>query len=345
MKSEVVFCDGRRLNLAYGVTPELYAELEGTPSPRSNPFLSCGKCGGGLFIQHSRRDREQLFGYHHVDAGCTATFVVTTAPMSDEHKRQAEYHVLAARSVGLDADTEVTTGGRTRVDVVVDRRIGFEIQRSALSRPAAVDRTARSVKAGRLETVAWFTDWESSPAWDGHVPGYRTTLRSAAWKKMMPAPRTARAAGISTFEAGEKAVLVGGRFQLRTVPRMVQLFMLVDDVVPAIAQGLIKPVILGKFVRLIRAEGVALWGEITGYPLAVYDAGEPRSRSLAPSAEELCQRAGLPANSFTLPAQRRGMCNVGACGKPGTLYPAGWLCEEHAPAPAVTKIDPGRGVE
>ncbi len=218
-------------------------------------------------------------------------------------------------------------------------------QRSALSKPAAVDRTARSVRAGRLETVTWFTDWENSPAWDGYVPGYRTTLRSAAWKEMMPAPRTARAAGINTFEPGEKAVLVGGRFQLRKVPRMVELFMLVDDVVPAIPQGLIKPVVLGNFVRLIRAEGLALWGEITGHPLAAYDAGDPRSRSLAPSAEQLCQRAGLPVNSFTVPAQRRGMCIVPACGEPGRLYPAGWLCAEHAPGPAIVKTGPARGAE
>lgn len=55
-----------------------------------------------------------------------------------------------------DAELEVTTTGRTRVDVVIDGSVGIEVQRSALSKAAALDRTARSVAAG-LRSVTWFT--------------------------------------------------------------------------------------------------------------------------------------------------------------------------------------------
>ena len=68
--------------------------------------------------------------------------------MSDEHKREAEYHARAAERAGHVADFEVLTAEHTRVDVVVDGRVGFEIQRSALSKAATVDRTVRLVSKG-----------------------------------------------------------------------------------------------------------------------------------------------------------------------------------------------------
>jgi hypothetical protein len=43
--------------------------------------------------------------------------------MSDEHKREAEYHARAAERAGHVADFEVITAGHTRVDVVVDGRV------------------------------------------------------------------------------------------------------------------------------------------------------------------------------------------------------------------------------
>jgi hypothetical protein len=49
----------------------------------------------------------------------------------------AEYHAAAARAQGLNADFEVTTTGRTRVDVVIDGRIGVEVQWSDLTAGAA----------------------------------------------------------------------------------------------------------------------------------------------------------------------------------------------------------------
>ena len=73
------------------------------------------------------------------------------------------------------------------------------MQRSALSKAAAVDRTARSVAAG-LGAVAWFTDRTTSPQWVGHVPGYRTTVPAAAWQAL-PLPGTVTAAGLQAVES------------------------------------------------------------------------------------------------------------------------------------------------
>lgn len=294
MKSVIVFRDGRRVSLASAVDSSLYAELENTHSPRKDPLLFCGGCGGGIFIQHGRRDRAQLYGYHHTAGDCTETFKISR-PMSDEHKRQAEYHALAAERAGHSADFEVTMTGRTRVDVVVDGRIGFEIQHSALGKAAAIDRTARSV-AGGLQSVAWCTDREKREQWTGYVPGYRTTLPGAAWKAL-PRPRSAGAVGIATFEVGERPALVHGRIRMERAPRRVLVPMLIDDVVPAIAEGLIRPVPIGSYIWLVRAEGIALWEELTGRPIPAYDAGRPKVRTLAPSQEARCFRpvVAIPA--------------------------------------------------
>ena len=174
MRSVIAVADGRSVDLAGLIGPDLYAELESIRSPRAAPALRCGSCHGGIYLQHGRLSRDVLFGYHHHAGDCPVTFAVRrAAPMSDEHKRQAEYHAVAAERAGHAADLEVTTTGHTRVDVVVDGAYGFEIQRSALSKASAIDRTARSVAAG-LAGVAWFTDAPGSPPWTGHVPGYRT---------------------------------------------------------------------------------------------------------------------------------------------------------------------------
>jgi hypothetical protein len=135
MKAVIFHADGRHIDLAATVDPDTYAELENTRSPHHGPVLRCGRCGGGIYIKHGIVRKDELFGYHHHAGTCTETFVVRKSTMSDEHKREAEYHARAAERVGHVADLEVVTAGHTRVDVVVDGRVGFEIQRSALRRP------------------------------------------------------------------------------------------------------------------------------------------------------------------------------------------------------------------
>jgi hypothetical protein len=321
VKSVIAFRDGRRVNLAHGVTPEVYAELESTRSPQRSPAFFCGGCGSGLYIKHGMRNRDELFGYHHPGAECTETYVITSAGMSDEHKRMAEYHVAAARAQGLDADMEVTTSGRTRVDVVIDGKVGLEVQRSALTARAAMDRTARSVASG-LETVAW-CGLTRAP-WTGKVPGYQWLDVDRVLREM-PGPRSVRARGLATFRAERSH---DGRW----VPTLEPLTMLVDDAVVRMAQGSIRPVVHGKYVRLIRVEGLALYEEMTGTSLAAYNPGNPVDRALPPAPEAECARPRpvivLSPPSFTV---KRGTCHSTDCGEPARFYPAGWLCDEHRP--------------
>jgi hypothetical protein len=199
MKSVIIHADGRRIDLAGTVDPNTYAELENTRSPQQLPVLRCGGCGRGIYIKHGIVRKDELFGCHHFAGTCTETLIIRKSTMTDEHKREAEYHARAAERTGHVADLEVVTAGRTRVDVVVDGRVGFEIQRSALSKAAAVDRTVRSVRAG-LGTVAWFTDRSTSPLWTGHVPGYRTIVPVSVWQEL-PLPGTVIAAGLQIVEA------------------------------------------------------------------------------------------------------------------------------------------------
>jgi len=323
MKSEIVFRDGRRVNLAFTVTAELYAELEAIHSPRKDPVLFCGGCRSGIFIQHGRRDRDQLFGYHHPGSDCTETFRISR-PMSDEHKRMAEYHVLAAQAQGLDADMEVTTSGRTRVDVVIDGRIGIEVQRSALTAKAAVDRTARSMSAG-LESVAWCGLTRAQ--WTGKVPGYQWLDVDRVLREM-PGPRSVRSRGLATFRAER-----GPRG--RWVPVLEPLTALVDYAVAHMADGTIRPVVHGKYVRLVKADGIALYEEMTGVRLQPYNPGRPVTRALAPTAEALCVRPSITIAHSIAPVVKPGICSTPNCGQPGRLYPAGWRCDDHRPGARV----------
>jgi len=348
MKSVIIHADGRRVNLAAAIDAELYEELEGTHSPRQQPVLRCGGCDGGIYIRHGSVRKDELFGAHHDAGDCRETLSIRKSVMSDEHKRQAEYHARAAERAGHSADLEVTTAGRTRVDVVVDGRIGFEIQRSVLTKAAAVDRTARSV-AGGLDAVAWFTDRAESPQWTGHVPGYATIARSTAWDAM-PLPGSVMARGIWAVRAvrcGSAAPCFHRRPCHRTVPSLVPVTMHVDDVVRDLAEGHLKPVRLGKYVRLMDAASIALREELTGEHLPEYDAGRPKPRMLAPSAPQECEREPLvpphlaerviwlPADMpVAPPPPLRGVCHVPGCGLPGRLYPGGWRCGSHAPGAA-----------
>lgn len=266
-----------------------YAELETNSYSRTSPQLWCGSCGGSIYIKHGPVRKDELFGAHHRAADCGADLSIRKSQMSDEHKRQAEYHARAGEPFG-GAALEVRTTGQTRVDVIVGGRIGIEVQRSALKKAAAVDRTARSIAAG-LDSVNWFTDRTSDPQWAGHVPGYRTTLQSAGWKTL-PAPRTAGAAGLQMVEAvrcGTRAPCPHQR--TGSCGRFVHWLsawrgLYVDDVVEGLAAGHIRPVRLGRNVQLLSAASIGLYEELTGEALT-YDPGAPKVE-LGPSDRVEC---------------------------------------------------------
>lgn len=312
MKSVIVHADGRRINLASGIDPELYAELEGTQGcgSRNNPLLFCGGCGGGVYIRHGTVRRDELFGTHYDRGGCPETLIVRKNVMSDEHKRMQEYTVRAANEGGFGADTEVRTTRGTRVDVVVDGRIGFEVQLSGLTAGAAVRRTARSMNAG-LEAVTWIAENTTAP-WTGKVPGYQW-LDNGQVLQGMPPPRSVRSRGLLTFRAERSW---RGTWEARPEP----LTVLVDEAVVRMAEGAIKPVIFSGNVHLVRADGIALYEETAGVRLTPYTAGRTASRTLTPTAEAVCARPAV---------EKSHRCEVPGCDDRPRPYGIGWYCTGH----------------
>jgi hypothetical protein len=320
VKSVIVFRDGRRINLTDGVTAELYAELEATQghSSRSDPILFCGGCGGSLYIQHGRKNRNDLFGWHHVADGCPETFAITGPGMSDEHKRQAEYHVRAARAQGLEAETEVTTTGRTRVDVVIrdgTTGVGIEVQRSHVTAAEATGRTSRSVASGTVKLVAWATDVSDhrEPAWMRRVPYYRIPSQEEHWRAV-PDLRSVRAYGVADIDR-ERSWRGGWE------PKVRLLRPLVDVVVADLVTGSLRPVMHDKNVILMTAAGIARWEEITGYPLPEWSPARPAKRSLIPSVEVKCRRPRAASSGHS--------CEVPECSDRPNPYGIGWYCTAH----------------
>jgi len=291
VKSVIIHADGRRTDLAGMVDSATYAELENLRCPRHSPVLWCGGCGGSIYVRHGATRKDELFGAHHDRGDCTETLVIRKSLLSDEHKCQAEYHALAAQDAGHTADLEVTTTGHTRVDVVINGTVGIEVQRSALTKAAAVDRTARSVTAG-LSSVTWFTDRGIAPQWTGHVPGYRAGTIPDGWKTVPPRG-TATAAGLQIIEAvrcGTRSPCWHPRPCTRFIPWLAAWNGLrIDDVVEGLATETIRPVRYGKYVRLLSASSIDLHEELTGIRLT-YDAGHPKGRQLPPSLRQECER-------------------------------------------------------
>jgi len=311
MKSVIVHADGRRIDLASGITPEAYAELEATQGQgtQRKPLLFCGGCNGGVYVKHGHIQRDELFAAHYQRGDCLETLAITSPRMSDEHKRMQEYTVRAANDAGFSADTEVRTTRGTRVDVVVDSRIGFEVQLSSLTAGAAIRRTERSMGAG-LEQVAWVGS--ASAAWLGKVPGYQW-LGNGQVQGGMPPPRSVRSRGLVTFRA-ERSWRGGWE------PVLDRLTVLVDDAVTRMATGNIRPVIYRGNVELVRADGIELYERLTGMPLEPF-AGRAPSRAVVSSPARDCDRE---------PSSRN--CQVPLCGEPPRPYEDGkrWLCTGHA---------------
>lgn len=346
---------GQLVDLAGVVSAETFAWLESLQgsTPRRDPVLRCGACRGVLYLRHDRNSRDRLHGVHYVATTCR-DLVIARAVMSDEHKRQAEYHVLAAQAAGLEAATEVITGGSTRVDVVVDGRVGIEIQRSGLTLSAARSRTRRSMSSG-LDIIGWFTDRPVAPVWFGKVPSYRTEIRS--WGQL-PKLGTVRIIGPQIIEAarcthenfqkcprGQKHPC--GKYHETYRPWA----MLADDLVARLATGDIVAAATGKHVRLVSRSGLHLYEELTGTK-ALYGGSPAAPRGVQPRSERVecgrpiqagwfvpskeCTQLELdfrpPRPVITL-VRDRSHCDVPRCEAPGQLYPGGFRCDQHKPRP------------
>ncbi len=192
------------------------------------------------------------------------------------------------------------------------------------------------MKAG-LEAVAWCAGFYAKEAWAGKVPGYQW-LDNGQTLREMPPPRSVRSRGLITFRSG-RSWRGGGE----PVPE--PLTTLVDEAVVRVAEGSIKPVMVGRNVQLVRADGIRLYEEMTGLRLTPYTAGLAPARALSPSPEAPCERRAVRAPAITAEPERQavrapaitaepesGLCGEPSCGERGRPYENGdlWLCTGHA---------------
>jgi hypothetical protein len=124
---------------------------------RDRPAFECMKHRGGTNPgMYLKKIRGEWWAVHFETGPCHGLRL--PAPMSDEHKRQAEYWVRAAQDAGWQAETEHTLASGTRPDVLIHGPVvtGIEVQRSSMTRVGAVQRTKKAAQAGVCDV--WFTD-------------------------------------------------------------------------------------------------------------------------------------------------------------------------------------------
>ncbi|WP_156685601.1 hypothetical protein [Mycobacterium sp. Marseille-P9652] len=163
----------------YNEIVSLHGHIDPPPAPA---VLTCLGNGEPMYVYRHHTGR---FYARHYPGGNSDGHCHRITTMSDEHRRQAEYTCRAAAEAGLPAVLEKSTGNGTRLDVAVSglHDVGFEVQRSQLSRARAKVRAMKSFEAGW--PTAWVSDTERDPDWADHVPTARLTVRG--WDVMPPA--------------------------------------------------------------------------------------------------------------------------------------------------------------
>jgi hypothetical protein len=211
------------------------------------------------------------------------------APMSDEHKRQAEYWARAAEDAGWRVDLEPAADGGARPDALIHGPVltGVEVRRQEMAAAGAVSRTAKAADAN--VTSVWYSGRAGSPGWAWHVPtvlprelGIDRPADEGMWAKLPPR-RAVAAAGLRVLRTVRCAV--GnidrcpydrnwcGRYHPRPEPWGGQS---VDDVAAKVPAGEIVPLrfwgvsALGNRRRdaviLVSPADFALYEEMTGWP-------------------------------------------------------------------------------
>lgn len=213
----------------YEEIASLHGHIDPPPAP---PVLTCVGNGEPMYIY--RHESGRFFARHYA-GGNSDGHKHPVRTMSVGHRRQAEYCQRAGIEGGAsDAILEMSTGNGTRLDLALygEVNIGFEIQRSLLSRALAKLRTLRSFDAGW--PTAWITDRARDPDWVDHVPSARLVVRDG-WEDALP-PRNTAEAIISKFLATRDRSRRTG-WRPRRIPRKIVLdelpcLMLVGDIVP-----------------------------------------------------------------------------------------------------------------
>ena len=222
----------------------LYAEIASLHGridpPPAEPVLTC--LGNGTPMYVYRHESGRYFARHY-PGGNLNGHSHRIATMSDAHRRQTEYCRRAAESDGLHAVMEMSTGGRTRLDLAVTGAtdVGFEIQRSGLSRVKAKTRARRSFDAGW--PTAWITDRERDPDWADHVPTGRLTTRGI-WDHAMPRPGSAGLTIADFTRERDRTAPTGWRYMRQ--PKSIRL----DELPVRMAAAEIVPVAVGALGRV-----------------------------------------------------------------------------------------------
>lgn len=264
---------------------EIIRSLYGNMS-RSEPSLVCAEHASPIYLQmrptHIGSDERQMWGVHFDGSQCARP----GSRMSDEHKRQTEYVVRAADDAGFDTDTEVTLPTRVRPDAVAYGKsaVAMEIQRSHLTKSAAVGRTTKAVRGG-MATSVWFSDSSRNrpPSWFWAVPSL--AMNKLPWDVVPPRRGVTATTGIRSIEAKrckfpdyDRCPKTRGRpcgqWHADNVP---WLGMTVDDVVERLPDGDITPLrYLGKQIILVSGESKALYEQLTGAPTQMRYVDSPR---------------------------------------------------------------------
>jgi hypothetical protein len=296
---------------------------------RSSPAFTCERHQGGsnpgLFL---KRIGGQWWAVHYEASECRP--IRLPAPMSDEHKRQAEYWARAAQDAGYQAEFEARLSTRTRPDVLIHgpAETGIEVQRSPMTAAGAVERTRRAAAAG--VTDLWFTTAATTPKWAWRVPTVLDRELGIAGEGQpwdtTPQRRSVHAAGLRVIrgarcEPGNFGRCPQGRRHCgRHHPKAEPWGGLsVDDVAGMFPARLIVPLrfrgvrMLGSRHRdavfLVSPQSASLYTELTGLPAA------PTFR---PEAEDVppWQPAGRSGcrnpqpDTGTTPQARCGVCQL-----------------------------------
>jgi hypothetical protein len=303
---------------------------------RDRPAFECmthrGGTNPGLYI---KKVQGEWWAVHFETGPCHNKRI--PMPMSDEHRRQADYWVRAAQDAGWRADTEHTLATGTRPDVLIHGPVvtGIEVQRSAMTRVGAVQRTWKAAKAGVSDV--WFTDKDAYPHWAFRVPTVGQEPQS--WQ-YLPPRRAVLANGLRVFtavkcEPGNLPVCLDGRnwcgrYHPWAEPRTVVL----DEVASRFPAGDIVALRIGAMsglrggVYLFPADSAALYKELTGKN--AQPAFDPRAedrRRQQSSGRAECQTVQAPARNLFLCAackqrfrNERAFTNHQVPGWDGRLY-------------------------
>jgi hypothetical protein len=339
---------------------KIIADLHGSGMSRDHPVLFCEATGRPQSV-YLREVRGAIYASHHDGSACTNH---SPSPMSDEHKRQIEYVVRAADSAGFSVETEVSLGTGVRPDVVVHGEfdVAVEVQRSALSKHAAITRTAKAIEAGLL-TSTWISDRDypaSRPNWFWQVPS--VGMNKHLWDAIPPR-RGVTALGLREVydyrcvsPAVQECVVRKGRpcggWHVGHRPLT---GMTLDDVAEMAPEGGIVPINwFDQYTLLVSPGSRALFEGVTGRspdwrpavrpprsrrnkplyecPRPVED--EPGPSALASQTDALIKMPEPPRRVRVQP----GVCGVPAapgspltCGARAQLYPGGWRCDAHRP--------------